>query len=78
MTKGLNLSNILKDRSYSVLGFETETSDYAQKLRKMGFIEGTRINLAPIMISDPMIFEIRGSRIALRKNEADQIKVEEI
>lgn len=78
MTKNINLSKILEGRKYSVLGFESETSDYAIKLRKMGFIEGTTICLAPIKISDPMIFEIRGSRVALRKNEADQIKVEEV
>ncbi|WP_419779347.1 FeoA family protein [Maridesulfovibrio sp.] len=78
MTKNINLSKILEGRNYSVLGFESETSDYAIKLRKMGFIEGTPISLAPIKISDPMIFEIRGSRVALRKDEADQIKVEEI
>lgn len=78
MTKNMTLSRILEGRSYAVLGFEAEASDYAQKLRKMGFVEGTAISLAPIKISDPMIFEIRGSRIALRKNEAEQIKVEEI
>lgn len=78
MTKNINLSQILKGRSYAVLGFETETSEYSQKLRKMGFVEGTKITLAPIKISDPMIFEIRGSRVALRKDEADQVKVEEI
>ncbi|MFW5498236.1 MULTISPECIES: FeoA family protein [unclassified Maridesulfovibrio] len=78
MTKNINLSKILESRTYAVLGFETETSDYAKKLRKMGFVEGTQITLAPIKISDPMIFEIRGSRVALRKNEADQIKVEEL
>ncbi|WP_320176008.1 FeoA family protein [Maridesulfovibrio sp.] len=78
MTKNINLSRILEGRTYAVLGFEAETSAYAQKLRKMGFVEGTQITLAPIKISDPMIFEIRGSRVALRRNEADQIKVEEL
>lgn len=78
MTTNINLSEILTGRSYSVLGFEAETSEYAQKLRKMGFVEGTPIELAPIKISDPMIFQIRGSRVALRKTEAFQIKVEEL
>ena len=78
MTKNINLSNILTGRTYNVLGFESEASEYSQKLRKMGFVEGTKITLAPIKISDPMIFEIRGSRVALRKNEADQVKVEEV
>lgn len=78
MTKNIHLSRILGGRTYSVIGFQCEDSDYAIKLRKMGFIEGTQICLAPIKISDPMIFEIRGSRLALRKDEAAQVQVEEI
>ncbi len=78
MTTNIKLSEIHKGRSYAVLGFEKETSDYAKKLRKMGFVEGTQIELAPIQIVDPMIFEIRGSRVALRKTEAIQVMVEEL
>jgi ferrous iron transport protein A len=43
----------------------------------MGFVEGTPIELAPVKISDPIVFQIRGSRIALRKKEARQILVRE-
>ncbi|CCO25042.1 FeoA family protein [Maridesulfovibrio hydrothermalis] len=78
MTTNINLSNVCVGRSYCILGYELETSEYAQKLRKMGFVEGTPIELAPIKISDPMIFQIRGSRVALRKIEAKQIKVGEL
>ncbi|WP_027722269.1 FeoA family protein [Maridesulfovibrio zosterae] len=78
MTTNINLSEILEERSYAILGFDVETSVYAQKLRKMGFVEGTPVGLAPVQISDPMVFEIRGSRVALRKIEAIQIKVKEL
>jgi ferrous iron transport protein A len=43
----------------------------------MGFVEGTPIELAPVKLSDPIVFQIRGSRIALRKKEARQILVRE-
>ena len=44
----------------------------------MGFIQGTLIELAPVNLSDSMIFDIRGSRNALRKKEAQEIFVEEL
>ena len=78
MTKNLNLSEICAGKTYCVLGFDLETSDYAQKLHKMGFVGGTAVELAPIKISDPMVFQIRGSRVALRKNEAKEVKVKEL
>jgi len=43
----------------------------------MGFVKGTPVELAPVKLSDPMIVQIRGSRIALRKNEAEGILVKE-
>ncbi len=78
MTKNINLSEICSGKSYCVLGFELDSSDYAQKLHKMGFVAGTPIELAPIKISDPMVFQIRGSRVALRKKEAIQVQVKEL
>ncbi|WP_432737088.1 FeoA family protein [Maridesulfovibrio sp. FT414] len=77
MTTNINLSEIREGHDYCVLGFELESSEYARKLHKMGFVEGTPVKLAPVKISDPMIFQIRGSRVALRKTEAMQIKVKE-
>ena len=44
----------------------------------MGFVEGTPVELAPVNVSDPMVIQIRGSRIALRKSEAQQILVQEL
>jgi ferrous iron transport protein A len=78
MTKHISLTKIRKGRSYQVSGFEKDTSDYIEKLNKMGFVEGTPVKLAPVRLSDPMIFQIRGSRIALRKDEASQVIVKEL
>jgi ferrous iron transport protein A len=44
----------------------------------MGFVEGTPVQLAPVELADPIIIEIRGSRIALRRQEAKQIYVQEL
>lgn len=78
MTKHISLTDICKGKSYKVSGFEQDSSEYAEKLHKMGFVEGTPVELAPVRLSDPMIFQIRGSRIALRKNEARQVIVMEL
>lgn len=78
MTTNINLSKLDEGRSYCIIGYELETSEYACKLRKMGFVEGTPVELAPVKISDPLVFQIRGSRVALRKNEAEQIMVKEL
>ena len=78
MSSSINLANISKGKSYEVSGFASETSDYAEKLYKMGFVKGTPVELAPVKISDPIIVQIRGSRVALRKREAEEILVTEV
>jgi ferrous iron transport protein A len=78
MPKRTNLTEISRDKTYQVAGFVNNSTDYAEKLYKMGFVEGTPVELAPVNLSDPMVIQIRGSRIALRKSEAQQILVEEL
>ena len=78
MSKNINLTEISKGRFYQIAGFLNHPSAYTEKLHKMGFVEGTPIELAPVKISDPIVFQIRGSRIALRKKEAQQILVQEL
>lgn len=63
--------------SYQVAGFDSKSEDYVNKLYKMGFVEGTPVELASVKNADPIVVQIRGSRIALRKNEAHQVLVEE-
>ncbi len=78
MSKSINLADITKGKAYQVSGFTNHPSDYTEKLHKMGFVEGTPIELAPVHLSDPIVYQIRGSRIALRKKEAQQILVQEL
>lgn len=78
MPKTPNLTEIRRDKMYQVAGFVDNSTDYAEKLYKMGFVEGTPVKLAPVKLSDPMVIQIRGSRIALRKSEAQQILVQEL
>ncbi len=67
MSRSTNLTEIRRDKIYQVAGFVDNSTDYAKKLHKMGFVEGTPVELAPVKLSDPMVIQIRGSRIALRK-----------
>lgn len=76
--KRINLAQIQRDRKYLVAGFKETVSAYADKLFKMGFVEGTPVQLAPVALADPIVVEVRGSRIALRKSEAKQIYVREM
>ena len=78
MPRSTNLTEIRRDKIYEVAGFVDNSTDYAEKLYKMGFVEGTPVELAPVNLSDPMVIQIRGSRIALRKSEAQQILVQEL
>lgn len=77
MSKIINLTDIGQGKAYQISGFENHPSEYTEKLHKMGFVEGTTIELAQVKLSDPIVFQIRGSRIALRKNEAKQVLVKE-
>ncbi len=78
MAMDRSLANICKGQSYRVLGFTDDANDYAEKLHKMGFVEGTPVELAPVKLLDPIVVQIRGSRIALRKKEAQQVLVKEL
>lgn len=78
MSRNINLTEIHKGKLYQVAGFEQTGTAYIDKLNKMGFIEGTPLQLAPVELTDPLVVQIRGSRIALRRAEAKQVYVEEL
>ncbi len=77
MGRRVDLTEMSNGKAYQVVGFTDGATEYTEKLHKMGFVAGTPIELAPVELSDPMVFQIRGSRIALRKKEAKQVLVEE-
>ena len=63
MPKNTNLTEIRRDKNYQIAGFVDNSTDYAEKLHKMGFIEGTPVELAPVKLSDPMVIQIRSLRL---------------
>lgn len=73
----MSLRDIEYGKCYAISGFKDD-SEYTEKLHKMGFVKGTVIKLAQIKISDPRVYRIRSSRIALRLKESERILVEEI
>lgn len=71
------LSEIPKGSRFVITGFEEEGSEYSEKLLKMGFVAGTIVERTSADISDPMVFSVRHSRVALRKKEAREIFVKD-
>ena len=77
MTAVKNLSDIPKGRKYMITGYSDPHSEYSEKLVKMGFVKGTIIERTGTEISDPMILNLRHSRVALRRGEAKTVLVRE-
>ncbi len=76
--KTVTLADTDISKIYRIVGFEDPTSAYADKLRRMGFIPGTSIEQIQGASHDPLLFFVRGGRVALRKNESKAILVEEV
>lgn len=76
MSKNIPLSKMQHGIGYTIQGFNGAAINYAEKLTKMGFVQGTEVALAPVQQADPIVVQIRGSRVALRKNEASLILVQ--
>ncbi len=60
-----------------VTGYATTDRDYRHKLLRMGMVrqaEFTLVRVAPL--GDPVVIELRGSNLTLRKAEADAIEIE--
>jgi len=75
MTAVKNLSDISRGHKYMITGYSDPHSEYSEKLVKMGFVEGTIVQRTGTEISDPIILNLRHSRVALRRNEAKAVLV---
>lgn len=73
-------SKTLNDLPINNLGYIKDINcneNIKRRLLDLGLIKGTKI--CPILISpskDPRAFEIRGSIIAIRKEDAEKIKIQ--
>lgn len=53
------------------------SSPVGRRLRDLGFVPGTRVSVvrrAPL--GDPVVYELRGMRLCLRRSEAQRVRVQ--
>lgn len=75
LTNMLKLSEIKLGETVTIVSFIEE--DISENLMKMGFIPGEKITVerfAPL--GDPIIVEVFGYRLSMRKAEAERVLVE--
>lgn len=73
------LSDLERDASASIIGFSEAGQELSNRLLELGFIHGSVITAngkAPF--GNPLIFTIHGGRLALRKEDAQNILVRKI
>jgi ferrous iron transport protein A len=59
-----------------IAGFYDGDIDYQRKLLSMGLTRGAKIKVLRIApLGDPMVIEVRGGNVSLRKKEADILKI---
>jgi ferrous iron transport protein A len=62
-----------------VTGYVTSDRDYRHKLLRMGMVKQAEFKLVRVApLGDPVVIELRGSSLTLRKAEADAIEIEVI
>ncbi len=74
----INLADTDISKIYKIVRFVEPDSAFADKLHRMGFIEGTPIEHIHGASNDPLVFFIRGGRVAIRKSDARAVLVEEL
>lgn len=74
-TKIINLSQLPLNKKGTVQELKCD-GNIRRRLLDMGLVKGT--NIVPVLVSpskDPRAFEVRGSIIAIRKEDAENIQV---
>ncbi len=73
----LRLQDIPPGRLARVLGFGATATGYRQRLLAMGLTPGTTLKLIRVApLGDPVLVELRGFRLSLRKDEAAALQIE--
>ena len=69
------LSEIKLGQTVTIVSFLEE--DISENLMKMGFIPGEQITVDRIApFGDPIVIEVSGYHLSIRKSEADRVLVE--
>jgi len=65
--------------SVAVIVDVDRTSPEGRRLLDLGFVPNTRIGvLKRAPLGDPMLYELRGYRLCLRRSEADRVRVKPV
>ncbi|MDT8853568.1 FeoA family protein [Paracoccaceae bacterium Fryx2] len=74
---GLKLTDVAIGGFARVAGYAPGGQGYRQKLLSMGLTPGTRLRLVGVApLGDPIMIEVRGFRLSLRKAEAEALEIE--
>lgn len=75
MIPSMTLSQSVQGKPVQILQLHNEGSD-RRRLMDLGFTPGaTVVRLQTSPLGDPIAFEVRGSVIALRQDQCDQVEV---
>ena len=72
------LSSMQLKQKAKILGFSSDCDyQYRQRLLSMGVVPNTVVELLRVApLGDPMAFSVRGTRLILRRSEADRVSIE--
>jgi len=75
----INLSDMKLGEKGRLISFQPSSRAYRGKLLAMGFTPGVEFTVTRIApLGDPLVLEIRGSSLSLRKGEAMCLCVEKV
>ncbi|QDV32454.1 FeoA family protein [Tautonia plasticadhaerens] len=75
MSTPSRLSELSVGQSANVLAVDV-TTDSGVRAMEMGLIPGTEVKLVAVApLGDPLVFELRGYRLSLRRAEASGVEV---
>jgi len=67
------------DQHARITGYVTRDRDYRHKLLRMGMVKQAEFKLVRVApLGDPVVIELQGSHLTLRKAEADAVEIEVI
>ncbi len=80
MAQVKRLSSMQATEKAVVSGFSSDCDcQYRQQLLSMGVVPKTVVELLRVApLDDPMAFSVRGTRLILRRDEADQVFIEAV
>jgi Fe2+ transport system protein FeoA len=75
---GISLSGLAPGGEAVILAVEGEGPE-GLRLRDLGMVRGTRIrSIKRAPLGDPVVYDLRGYRLCLRRSESDRVRVKPI